>query len=151
MTKLHLGVVDLPYTESGQTTGEVAEILEGKYKVMESYFEAHKSQITKSMENAVQGAIENLLLGAPISSPYSAAESFIDKDFRKFLSMSEIENIGIPGVPTQAALDGVSHRFKNPKYTYVGKGKNRTKVKRPRRPSFIDTGLYQSSMKSWFE
>jgi len=151
MTKLYLGVIDLPYTESGQTTGDVAEILEGKYKVMESYFEAHKDKIAKSLENSLQGAIESLSMGAPIASPFSSAESFIDKDFRNFLSMSEIENLGIPGVPTQAALDGVSHRFKNPRYKYVGKGKNRTKVKRSRRPSFIDTGLYQSSMKAWFK
>jgi hypothetical protein len=148
MTKLHLGVIDIPYKEESQTTGEVAEILEARYKVMESYFESHKLDIAKAMENSVAGALENLMLGGPVdASPFVAAESFIDADFRKFLSSSEIEKLGIPGVPTQAALDGVSHRFKNPRYVKV-RGK---KVKRPRRPSFIDTGLYQSSMKSWFK
>jgi hypothetical protein len=151
MTKLNLGVVEFPYADSGQTTGDVAEILESKYHVMEKYFESRAYKIAEKMENSLRGAIENLALGAPISSPFASAESFINKDFRSFLSTSEIENMNIPGVPTQAALDGVSHRFKNPRYKFVGKGKNKKKVKRPRRPSFIDTGLYQSSMKSWFE
>lgn len=148
MTKLHLGIVDIPYKEESQTTGDVAEILEKRYGVMSAYFDAHKINIAKSMEDSVAGALENLMVGGPVNaSPFATAEAFIDADFRQFLSSSEIEKLGIPGVPTKAALDGVSSRFKNPRYKIV-RGK---KVKRPRRPSFIDTGLYQSSMKSWFE
>ena len=157
MTKLHLGVEVLPYTsklvndkwkDPNSTTGDVAELLEKKYGVMLAYFNSHKKDIAKAMENSVAGALETLLEGgSPSESPFSSAESFIDADFRRFLSSSEIESLGISGVPTKAALDGISHRFKNPKYKNV-KGKQ---VKRPRRPSFIDTGLYQTSMKSWFE
>jgi hypothetical protein len=148
MTKLYLGVMDIPYKEDSQTTGEVAEILEKRYGVMNAYFDSHKLGIAKSMEDSVANALETLMLGGPTdASPFASAESFIDADFRQFLSSSEIEKLGIPGVPTQAALDGVSHRFKNPRYK-VTKGK---KVKRPRRPSFIDTGLYQASMKAWFD
>jgi hypothetical protein len=148
MTKLHLGVVVTPYEQQSQTTGDVAEILEKKYGVMGAYFDNNKTKIIKAMENSVAGALNNLMAGGPTGvSPFASAESFIDADFRQFLSSSEIEKLGIPGVPTQAALNGISHRFKNPRYKIV-KGK---KVRRPRRPSFIDTSLYQSSMKSWFE
>lgn len=148
MTKLHLGVIDIPYKEDSTTTHEVALQLEKRYGVMGAYFDSHKDKIVESMENSVAGALESLFMGAPIpSNPLASAESFIDQDFRHFLSNSEIEKLGIAGVPTKAALDGISHRFKDPKFKTV-KGK---KVKRPRRPSFIDTGLYQSSMKAWFE
>jgi hypothetical protein len=148
MTKLHLGIIDIPYKEESTTTHEVAMILEQKYGVMGAYFESHKQAIAGSMEESVVGALESLLMGAPTGgSPFASAETFIEQDFKHFLSSSEIEKLGISGVPTQAALDGVSNRFKNPRYKNV----NGKKVKRPRRPSFIDTGLYQANMKAWIE
>lgn len=164
--KLHLGVIDIPYakvpaeykafrsksgTPGSETTGDVAEWLENKYHVMEVFFESKHEAIAKSIEVSVHGAIENMMLGSPhIGSPLEQAASSITTEFKQFLSSREIEAIGIPGVPTQAALDGVSHRFKNPRGKYVGKGKNKKFRKNPRRPSFIDTGLYQASMTSWF-
>jgi hypothetical protein len=49
-----------------------------------------------------------------------------------------MDTLGIPGVPTLAAQEGRSSRFKK------GKGKG------PRK-SFIDTGLYVGSFKSWVD
>ena len=148
---LHLGVVDMPYAHDpkGTSTGDVAEILEARYHVMEVFFELHRNEIAADMEKSVAGAIDTLMAGAPPqnASPFAGAESGIERRFKDFLLTREIETLGIPGVPTQAALDGVSHRFKNPRY--VRKGKKL--VKRPRRPSFIDTGLYETAMKAWFE
>ena len=79
------------------------------------------------------------MMGAPVDagSPFAAGESQIENRFKQFLSLREVEKLGIPGVPTKAALAGVSHRFK---------GK-----KGGRRPSFIDTGLYQASFKAWID
>ena len=71
--------------------------------------------------------------------------------FKQFLAMRQIEGFGIPGVPTQAALNGVNHRFKNPRGKWTGKGKDRKFQRNPRRPSFIDTGMYQASSKAWFD
>jgi len=51
--------------------------------------------------------------------------------------MKEVEKLGIPGVPTKAALRGVNHRLKHP---YRRRGA---------RPSFVDTSLYMSSFKAW--
>jgi len=167
MTTLHLGVVDFPYanlpkdykkykmksgTPGVASTGDVATWLENKYHVMEVFFEDKHQKISDAMENSILGALESLLKGGiATGNPFSTAEDIIATEFKQFLSSRDIENIGIPGVPTQAALDGVSHRFKNPRFKTVGKGKNKRLVKRPRRPSFIDTGVYQASMRAWFD
>ena len=147
MPVLHLGVIDQPYNEppgkghnrtGAKTTGDVAEILEGKYHIMEIFFEEHKEDIAKSLEVSLQGALENLLMGAPTSvAPFGQASAQIENRFKKFLSEKEMDRLGYPGVPTKASLMGISHRFK---------GK-----RGPPRPSFIDTGMYENSMKAWVD
>lgn len=145
---LHLGVVDLPYVKAqvgpaqqlgAASTGDVATILEAKYSVMQTFFILHEQDVATAMEKSMAGALENLLLGAPAApNLFMAAESDIDKQFRKFIASGEIETAGIDGVPTQAALDGVNHRKKKPR---TGK----------RRVSFRDTGLYMNSFKAWVD
>jgi hypothetical protein len=162
---LHLGMIDVPYaneaqqekvprakkgkantplkpkTQSGtQTTGEIAEILEDKYGVMDAFAFAHLPDIAKELEESIAGALEALMMGgAPSANPFATAETNITAMFKNFLATGAIEHLGIEGVPTQAALDGVSHRRKHP----YAKGN-------PRRPSFIDTGLYQQNFLAWF-
>lgn len=159
MTVLHLGVVDIPYARvpveykahrrkagaaGTATTGDVAEWLENKYHVMEVFFEARQEAIAGFVEHSLQGALESVLMGGPPGSPFKQAEADIDTEFRHFLSSGEIETFGIPGVPTKAAQMGVNHRKKS--------GFNRRKGGKPTpRPSFIDTGLYEASQKSWFD
>lgn len=151
MTTLHLGVVDVPYSQAPSprqrqpkagtvTTGDVATWLENKYHVMEVFWEEKADAVIVPMlEKSITGAIENLFLGAPPSNdPFGGATSKIEDAFKLFLTTKEIERLGIPGVPTEAAKRGFSHRFKNP-------GKRRAA-----RPSFIDTGLYVASFKAWF-
>ena len=173
MTTLHLGVVDVPYTSgpvaarrivrrvgkrrdetlyeetydlpaSGQaTTGDVARWLEDKYHVMESFFETHNQDIADDLAESMKGALETLLM-SPLHietvNPFAAAAQQIENRFRKFLSEGEVEHLGIPGVPTQAALEGRSARFKSG----FTKGHKR-------RPSFIDTGLYEASERVWVD
>ena len=153
MTKLHLGVTDIAYSTapSGKrkrrksaatiTTGEVAEILEDEYHPMEHYWELHKEEIAKSLEGSLAGALETAMMtGSLPDNAFASAESEIEAGFKKMLSEGELEGLGYPGVPTQAAIKGVSHRLRHP---YAKSN--------PRRPSLIDTGLYQASFKSWFE
>jgi hypothetical protein len=139
MTILHLGVVDIPYAsqESGaSTTGDVAEILEAKYGVMGYFFERHGDEIAAALVDSMVGAIGNLAAGAPpVNNPFGDAESEIEQSFRKFLDDEEMN--GQPGVPTRAALRGVNRRLKR------GRGSPR--------PSFIDTGLYESSFTAWVD
>ncbi len=165
MATLHLGVVDIPYNEpppapkkvaharrgkanrprkakgkgsTPQTTGSVAEILERKYHILEVFSEVHAQQMADDAAEAYSGAIEDIVAGAPIPrDPLAPMEAKTEERFRDFLSRGEIEGLGIPGVPTQAALEGVSHRFKA------------KKNKGGPRPSFIDTGQYESTMRVW--
>ena len=150
--KLHLGVIDLPYAQAPskrrrkkisagtQTTGDVAGWLENDYHVMEHFWALHSGEVVQALEGSLQGAIDNMIMGAPMSaSAFGSAESAIEDRFKQMLSNRELDVLGFPGIPTAAAQAGVSHRRKRPS------------VKRGPRPSFIDTGLYQASFKAWVE
>jgi hypothetical protein len=166
--KLHLGVIDMPYSNPNkgykkhkshkrnealkseeqkiETTGSVAEDLEVRYHIMAIFFAWKQNKIADSMAETMAHALESVLMGGPVqekpSSLLGSTESMIDTEFKQFLSSQEAEvvltSFGIDGVPTKAALDGINHRFKNP-------------ITGIRRPSFIDTGLYQATFKSWFD
>lgn len=166
---LHLGVIDVPYVEneaparrkarlsrnakkprgvkperasaSEKTTGDVATILEEKYGVMEAFFDNHEEEIVGHLAESLAGALENVVAGAPVDlEPFAEGTSKIEEGFRDFLSSKEAERVGIDGAPTAAARKGVNHRKKHPYSKENG-----------RRPSFIDTGLYQASMKAWVD
>lgn len=159
MTILHLGVVELPYAWTGDrgksgsgakkvsTTGDVAEILEDKYHVMQIFFEQHTADIAKALEEAIAGQLETLLMAGPREqarmmfrgNATKAAMAEIQILFEKFITNQEMDQLGYPGVPTAAALRGVNHRMKHPY------------AKREPRPSFRDTGLYLSAFKAWMD
>ena len=146
--KLNLGVNDLPYQNEprgkkaklaagNQTTGDVAEILESRYGVMQHFYDKHQADIASDLESSVAGALESVLMGAPLErNAFGEAESAIQDRFQKFIESKEMD--GQPGVPTKASLLGVSKRFKNKKGS-------------PGRPSFVDTGLYLSNFRSWID
>lgn len=139
---LHLGVNEVPYADkAGTTTGDVAEILEAKYHPMELFFEIHQRDVVAALEDGLVGAFENMLMGAPVSqNPFGEGEAKIEQDFKTFLDMGEMEALGYPGVPTEAALKGVNHRLKHP-YAKANS----------RRPSLVDTGAYQQNFRAWVE
>jgi hypothetical protein len=155
--KLVLGVVDIPYSDEApphrvahkkgspinpapaqtrHTTGEVAAYLEEHYQILERFAEKNKDLIEHELMKSVQGSLLNLLMGAPLDSmPFAEGTEAIAEAFRQFLDREELAGMGVPGVPTQAALRGVNPRLKG------GHG--------PRRPSFVATGTYQRCMKAW--
>lgn len=149
--QLHLGVIDIPYGEaetveeayksghfSIQSTGFVAELLEEKYSVMDNFFYLHKDDIAFDMEKSLAGILEDMMMGTPHDAdPFSSAMSKVEDQFKTYLDKEEIVATGQFGVPTKAALEGRSIRFKY--------------KKGPRRPSFIDSGLYQANFKAWIE
>jgi hypothetical protein len=116
----------------------VAEYLEESYHVMEHFFELHKEEIGKALADDMAATLETIVMGGSTKFELGEATSQIEDLFKKMISDGELERLGYPGVPTQAALKGVNHRLKHP-YS-----KNN-----PRRPSFRDTGLFQASFKSW--
>jgi hypothetical protein len=146
---LHFGVIDLPYraargkrakrTAATVTTGDVAGWLENRYGVMQTFYDAHQDSVVEKMTESVRDAMEALMQGAPATlDPFGAATSEIEGQFKRFLSTREMDKLGVTGVPTQASLEGRSSRFKSKKSGAP-------------RPSFIDTGLYQSSFKAWVD
>jgi hypothetical protein len=150
MPVLHLGVIDVPYSQargakakrsnSTVTTGDVAGWLEDEYHVMEVFANVHGADIGDALARSVAGGLENLMMGGPVSnSVFGQAESAIHDQFQKFIDTKEMDGLGIPGVPTEAAQRGVSHRFKRPY------------ARRAPRPSFVDTGLYRANFKAWIE
>jgi len=147
--QLVLGVIDMPYAENPnggpvEMTGEVAQKLERNYGIMQFFFDAHADFVAQQLEDSFAGALANALMGAPRQADaglYNQACSKIETRFKTFLSMKEMDG-KINGVPTKASLLGISHRFKD--------SKNRKKKRGPR-PSFIDTGLYQTNFKAWME
>lgn len=158
MTKLHLGVVDVPYTEAPEepgkkrrkkksrappTTGDVAEWIEDKYHVIENFYRINEQGIASSLENSLAGALESVMMGAPVDQFLGAGAAFatatneIEDCFRNFIDTKGMDALGYPGVPTKAAIKGIRSRFK--------------KRRDPGRPSFQDTGLYEASFKSWVD
>ena len=158
---LHFGVIDIPYiqgekrlptqkqlkkwrrtskgTSQGTWTGDVAEFLEAKYHVIEVFYEVHQDEIAEAVVSSLTGTLEALANGAPPQiNAFGTAESKIKVLFSDFLTNKEMDDLGYPGVPTKASLEGVSHRFKN------RRGK-------PGRPSFVDTGLYENAFLAWVD
>lgn len=157
---LHLGVIDLPYQTNRQTTGEIAQYLENKYNIMEGFYQLYQDEIAKALAHSMAGSLNSILNGANASThdPFGSATSLIDVKFKQFISNEEITKFagniqyrtaGGSTIPTKAALEGRSSRFKIGKnWKWIKKGKKSIGV---RRPSFIDTGLYQASFKSWIK
>lgn len=134
MITFHLGVIDIPYEDENTTTGDVAEYLEEKYQIMQTFFDRYGNDIADMMSRDLAAGIENMLAGAPpIIDPFAESMSRTHDLFVAFLDNREMD--GMPGVPTRRALLGISKRLK-------------TKKGDPR-ASFIDTGTYQAAMRAW--
>jgi hypothetical protein len=158
MTTLHLGVIDISYgtppsagkrrrgsnstIANTKTTGDVADLLEQKYHVMELFVEEIGiDHISKSLEQSLEDAMNDIAAGAPPQGIRltQQAEQEMETAFRIFIDQQELDGV-VPGVPTAAALKGVSHRLSHP----YAKGN-------PSRPSFRDTGQYQASFRAWID
>lgn len=162
MTTLHLGINDVPYVDydaapkkaakakrgkankprkpkaqnGSQTTGDIAEILEAKYHIMETFAERHLPEIAEDLADNMAHALSALMNGDPApQSLFGDVTDEIKLKFQRFIDNKEMD--GMPGVPTQAAKDGVNHRLKS--------------KRGPPRPSFLDTGQYQQHFQDWID
>lgn len=128
--KLVFGVWNVPYGTDGTTTGDVARDLEKRYGIMQKFVEMNKKMIAKEVMEELLGAKRRRS-----NHPMDA----ISARLKQAISNKEFDGV-LPGVPTKAATQGISTRFKS--------GKRRSKIKRGTpRPSFIDSGLYQGSIR----
>jgi hypothetical protein len=159
---LRLGVVDLPYsvdaprrvrvkTRKGgkpvastapaagaQTTGDVAQWLEDKYGVMQAFFDSEENVIAKAVTDAMEDAFDFLVQTGKPPARLFPAEGLPDvqRAFNAFIDLKKMDYLN-PGVPTKASLDGVNSRLK----TRHG----------PVRPSFKDSGLFESTFRAWID
>ncbi len=138
---LNVGVIDLPHPggeKSGLTTGDLAEILEGKYELYSGFVELHQEDIAAALVDSLDDALDTIIgAGVVPSNPLAAAEQKVTTLLRTYFDNEEIAKLASQGVPTAAALKGVNHRLK------LSKG--------PRRPSFIDTGALRAASDCWTE
>jgi hypothetical protein len=159
VVKLVLGVLDVAYSDArgkdgATTTGDVAEILERNYHVMQTFYESRQEKIADWLAGSVANAIETVVETGSNVMPTFEAEQNIEAEFRVFLSANEMSHLlgsltdselsyylGATGGDFRGAGErGVNHRKKRP---YSSKNKAR--------PAFIDTGLYQASFRAWVE
>ena len=149
--KLHIGVIDVPEPE-GSTTGNVATILEEKYGLFSHFADNKTKNIAEHLAEGLEQAVAQMALGVPYKHSLNAGASMIEQDLKDWISLRQVENVGIAGVPTQAALDGTSLRTKGGKtVSKVRKGQKFRKVTGARRPSFIYSGVLEASLKAWIE
>lgn len=144
--KLKLGVIEVP-EPNGNTSYGVGKILEEKYTLFSSYVEMHQKDIERELCEALVGAFETFQATGNIArQPFDAAGQELSLGLKKFIYEEELAG-KVAGVPTLAALEGVTTRK-------VSRGK-KTKFKRTktgiRRPSFIDSGVFEASTKVWIE
>lgn len=151
---LNLGVIDQPYNRppsrkgkrrSGTvTTGDVATFLEDKYHILENFYQLHQEEIADDLAGSLAGALESFMMGAPASlDPFGSATSQIDDRMKQFIATGEMDRLGYPGVPTQAARDRAAGKRRSSRFA--------TRRATGQAVSFYDTGLYMASLKSWIE
>ena len=156
---LHLGVIDVPHIEPGSTTYTVGKALEQDYGLFSAFAEFYENSIEQAIGQDAVLALEKVLSGEHIPTDlnkiFGTSTSAIDTMFNRFLDAGAIEDMGKPGVPTKAALEGKRTRFKGKGASARGwvKGKRgiTEAVYGPRRPSFVDSGILKNSFKSWVE
>jgi len=148
--KLCLGVIDVPEPE-GNTTYGVGQQLENKYGLFSVFVDAHAKDIINDLGNSLARSLETYMItgNAPQNS-FKQAEQDITQRLKDYITHEEMAGLGVAGVPTQAALDGLSLRTKSGKnVSKVRKGQKFKKVYGARRPSFIYSGVFQASLKVW--
>ncbi|SYP56946.1 Uncharacterised protein [Klebsiella pneumoniae] len=86
MITFHLGVIDIPYEDEDTTTGDVAEYLEEKYQIMQTFFDRYGNDIADLMSKDLAASLENMFAGAPpAKDPLAESMSKVHDLFVGFL------------------------------------------------------------------
>lgn len=155
--RLVFGVVDISYSDASggaaTTTGHVAEILESRYHVMETFYVAREDKIADSLADSLSNAIADVVSGARRNSdPFQDGMRDIEREFRDFLDANEMSRIVAGLSEGESAAFDWSKTFSSAANAGVrSRFKNRTGNDRSPRPVFVDTGLFQESFRAWVE
>jgi len=155
--KLNLGVIEVPEIEG--TTYTVGKDLEERYGLFSMFYNAHQQEIADLIAKDAAIGLEMMEKNMDVSvkSVFAVSGQTITDKMHDFLTTQEVERVagryGEQGIPTKAALEGINSRTVNgrtPKKIRKGQ-KFKKVVTGIRRPSFIDTGIFENSLKGWIE
>jgi len=133
--RLNLGVIDIPYRNAeGTSTGDVAEILEDKYQVMQRFFDMYDKDIVKDIEDGIAGAIENAFAGQKNPNLFAGSMSKTEKRFRNYLDKEEH---GIQLKKHKAPKAGARKKMQYKKVEHT--------------TAFVSSGLFRLNFKAWIE
>jgi hypothetical protein len=163
VTRVHLGYLNVPYTEQSiirpvtsakeearrsrkrsfrttMTTEKVGEILEEHYGLLDVFWELQEKDVVNILKTTITNRVQGMMAGRSpirdrsITGVAKPAFKGIEKLFRDFLDRKVMDGL-VPGVPTKASLKGTTG--------------GRYKTLRPGRPSFVATGLLRASFRVW--
>ena len=129
---------------TGTSVEKVAQILEHRYNVVQTFKTAESAFIKQTVQEAYIKKMRAAVKGK--SDRFDMAqyiEARLDQRFRRFLSSGAIESMGIPGVPTEASIERVGGML-----TWAEARRKKKKINPLASPSFIDTGLYLASFRT---
>lgn len=137
--KLNLGVLDVGYTAgtTPTTTAKVARILEDQYHVMESFYELHKREIHEALNDAVLGAVGDMLADA--QPRFNLPLDTIKRQFNDYLDSGEWEQVSGQYIEAAHNRHRVHHRDGS------------TEMSRRSNRAFVRTGLYEQSFRAWID
>lgn len=153
--KLHLGVIEAPEIEPGETTYTVGKKLEETYGIFSMFYNTYEDFIADQIAQDIARFGINVKNGVTPSNPFAETGAEITQKMQDFINTREVETVagkyGEQGIPTQAALDGVTTRTKQGRK--VAKARKGQKYVREatgvRRASFVDSGIFVASMTGW--
>ena len=136
--KLHLGIIDLPYSDrpESETTVKVAELLEEKYGVMQKFYDIHGGDIAADIADGIAGALENIIAGKKNANLFAGAMSKTEKRFRGYIDNQE---------------HGIHLKKMEPGQAKAGARKKRQYKRVKETTAFVDSGLYRKMFRSWIE
>lgn len=152
MGEIHLGFVDVPYPGQVQRRGkrgrflrkeersiDVAEDLEEKYHIVETFAELALAEIAEELEVDYTEQLDELFETGRSRSGSGKFSRKVTLSFRNFLQEGGMDSL-VRGVPTKASLAGKTWR---PDFNKTPVGQSR--------PSFIDTGTYIGAFRAWID
>lgn len=159
---IHMGFINTPYSTQAKaapvkfagleerrvrarsfpktmTAQKVANILEAKYGIVETFNEVYNDEITSLVHENFKQVAEKILARKGettqlMHSLMKPSSKKIERMFKQFLDGEEMNGM-IPGVPTKAS---------------GGKIRKRGRTIRPY-PSFERTGIYKASFRCWID
>lgn len=135
---LHLGVdpEETPYADEGsKTVGDVAEIIEDKFHVMQIFADMHEQDMADELSISYANAMDSIFSGRPMPKDFAAsATAKIGDMFETYINTQE---------------HGID--LKKLRKPLAGSRKKRQYRKAKAATAFLDTGLYRGAFKAWTE